>query len=157
MPQRLAHEPLTILMVDDSEDDAFFVRRALEKSGIHYVLHHVTDGADAVAYMKAEKEFSDRQKYPFPNVLLCDLKMPHMDGFAILGWLAAHPACRVIPTIMFSSSSADSDVHQSYLAGANAYLQKPGSPEDFAEDIKALVHFWGRAYVPAPPPGDKCS
>jgi CheY-like chemotaxis protein len=88
--------------------------------------------------------------------MLCDLNMPAMDGFAVLGWLSAHPECRVIPTIMFSSSAQDSDIHRSYLAGANAYLQKPTSPERFAEDIAALVEFWSRAQVPPLPPGEKC-
>jgi CheY-like chemotaxis protein len=151
------NQGLCILMVDDSAEDVFFVKRALEKSNVRHVLYSVSDGAEAIAYLTGEHQYSDRQKFLFPNVLLCDLKMPGMDGFAVLEWLQSHPQCRVIPTIVFSSSSHESDVHRSYVLGANAYLEKPTTMEGLAETIRSLYSFWTKCEIPLPPPGGHCS
>jgi CheY-like chemotaxis protein len=143
-------------MADDSEDDAFFVKRALDKSEVPCVLHAVPDGSDAISYLRGEPPYANRTKFPFPNVLLCDLKMPKMNGFAVLRWLQAHPECKVIPTIIFTSSSLEKEIHQSYVLGANAYLVKPHSAEELAQTIQSLYHFWSRCQVPEPPPEERC-
>jgi CheY-like chemotaxis protein len=82
---------LRILMVDDSQDDVFFVQKALAKSGLDQSLNSVKDGQEAIAYLKGEGQFGDRCKYPFPNVILCDVKMPGMDGFGLFGVAAKTP------------------------------------------------------------------
>jgi len=148
---------LNILMIDDSEEDAFFVKRALDKSAVPYMFHAVVDGSLAIAYLRAQGDYSDREKFPFPNLLLCDLKMSGMDGFDMLRWLRDHPDCKVIPTVIFSSSSLESDIHQSYVLGANAYLEKPTSSDELAVTIQRLYEFWSRCQVPLPPPGERCS
>jgi CheY-like chemotaxis protein len=144
-------------MADDSEEDVFFVKRALEQSKVAHFFHAVPDGSQALAYVKADGQYADRQAFPFPNVLLCDLKMPGMDGFDVLRWLRDHPRCKVIPTIMFSSSAIEADVLQSYVLGANAYLEKPSSLDDLSTTIQFLYQFWSRCQVPMAPPGDRCS
>jgi CheY-like chemotaxis protein len=156
MSKRL-QQGLCILMADDCQEDVFFVQRALEKSQLQHLFYSVPDGSEAIAYLKAEGQYSDRQKFPFPNVLLCDLKMPVMDGFAVLQWLQSHPHCKVIPTIILSSSSLERDVHQSYVLGANAYLEKPHSLEDLTKIMQHLYSFWVACEVPLPPPGEHCS
>jgi len=83
--------------------------------------------------------------------------MPGMDGFDVLRWLQEHPRCKVIPTIIFSSSAIESDVYESYALGANAYLEKSSSLDNLAETIKATYHFWSRCHVPVPPPNERCS
>lgn len=143
-------------MADDSEDDAFFVKRALEQSQVKHFFHAVLDGLAALAYLRGEGEYSDRQQFPFPNVLLCDLKMPRMDGYGVLRWLQEHPECKVIPTVIFTSSALEQDIHQSYVLGANAYLQKPGSLNEMIETIRRLYEFWSRCQVPQPPQGERC-
>jgi CheY-like chemotaxis protein len=144
-------------MADDSPEDIFFVQRALTKSTLPAVLNSVPDGSEAIAYLKGDGQYADRQKFAFPNVLLCDLKMPVVSGFGVLEWLQEHPDCRVIPTIIFSSSSVESDVHRSYVLGANAYLEKPTSLEGLTEMIQNLYTFWHQCEIPLPPPGERCS
>jgi CheY-like chemotaxis protein len=144
-------------MADDSPEDIFFVQRALEKTRLSYVFNSVPDGSEAIAYLKGEGQYADRRKFVFPNVLLCDLKMPLLSGFDVLEWLQEHPDCKVIPTIIFSSSALESDVHQSYVLGANAFLQKPASLDDLIKMMRNLYSFWRDCEVPAPPPGERCS
>jgi CheY-like chemotaxis protein len=143
-------------MIDDSQEDALFVKRALDKSGLPHQFYHALDGLEGIGYLQGDGRYSDRQKFLFPNVLLCDLKMPGMDGYAVLEWLQAHPHCKVIPTIVFSSSALETDVHKSYVLGANAYLEKPNTLDELTRTIGSLQHFWARCQVPLPPSGERC-
>ena len=143
-------------MVDDADEDIFFVKRAFEKSGVAQFFHSVNDGNQAIAYLQAEGEFSDRSKFPFPNLLMTDLKMPGMNGYELLEWIQKHPNCKVIPTIVFSSSSLESDIHRAYVLGANTYIVKPSDFIELVETIRLLYEFWSRCQTPKPPLGDKC-
>ena len=144
-------------MADDSEADLFFVQRALEQSGVGDFFKGVEDGQEAIEYLQCKGRFDDREKYPFPNVLLLDIKMPRLGGFDVLKWLQAHPECKVIPTIVFSSSKHEQDVHQAYVLGANAYIEKPTSTTDLVEVIQTMYKFWSCCETPVPPPGEKCA
>ena len=143
-------------MADDSEDDRFFVERALDASGLGMFFHGVCDGQQAIDYLKAKEDFANRNKYPFPNLLLLDIKMPAVDGFDVLAWLREHPECKVIPTIIFSSSSRESDVHHSYVLGANAFIVKPTSAEELTKLIQLTYQFWSHCQTPPPPRNERC-
>lgn len=144
------------MVAEDDEDTVLFMRRAFKKSGIDDGFQAVSDGVEAVAYLSGEGQYADRHKFPFPTVLLCDLKMPRMDGYELLRWLGEHESCKVVPTVIFSSSRLESDVHQCYVMGANAFLEKPTSPDEMAEVLKAMYEFWCRCEVPVPPPDERC-
>ena len=148
---------LRVLMADDSPEDIFLVDRAVQKSGLSRFFHAVNDGEDAIAYMRGLGQYGDRRRFLFPNILLLDLKMPKVDGFGVLRWLAAHPECKVIPTIMFSSSFLEEDVHQAYVLGANAFASKPHDLESLVVLMRDLYSFWSKCQVPAPPAGEKCA
>jgi CheY-like chemotaxis protein len=137
-----------VLLVDDSMDDAFFVRRALDKIGWGKRCMVVEDGEEAIKYLRGEGIYADRQTYPFPTVILSDLKMPRMNGFELLRWVRDHPDCSVIPTILFSSSAVESDVKEAYMLGANAYIVKPTSPEEFEELMRVTCQFWTKCERP---------
>jgi len=144
-------------MADDSAEDRFFVQRALEKSGVGRSFQGVCDGQEAICYLAGEPPFADRTKFAFPNLLLLDLKMPRLNGFEVLEWIRAHPECKVIPTIIFSSSAFESDVHRAYVLGANAYMVKPASSASLVAQIKIIYEFWSACETPAPPPGHRCN
>jgi CheY-like chemotaxis protein len=148
---------LCVLMVDDSADDAFLVERALGKSRVGDKFLSVDNGNKAIAYLRGEGVYGNRTEYPFPNILLLDLKMPHLDGFGVLEWLQQHPECKIIPTVIFSSSAIDEDIHRAYVLGANAFLVKPANFEDMVQMLQTMHRFWSNCHVPPPPPGQKCS
>jgi CheY-like chemotaxis protein len=147
---------LKMLMVDDSEADRFFVQRAMDGSGVGTFFHGVSDGQEAIDYLKAKGEFASRSQYPFPNILLLDIKMPGVNGFDVVMWLRDHPECRVIPTIIFSSSAIESDVHHAYVLGANAFMVKPTSHKDLSRLIDLTYKFWSECQTPPPPPRERC-
>ena len=147
---------LRLLMADDSEADQLFVRNALDASGVVTSFNAVSDGREAIDYLQAKGDFANRARFPFPNILLLDIKMPGVNGFEVLTWLRDHPECKVIPTIMFSSSAMELDVHQAYVLGANAFMVKPTSAKELTQLIQLTYQFWSHCETPAPPPGQRC-
>ena len=146
---------LTILMVEDDASDVMLMRRALEKSTGGHFLFVVHDGEEAVAYLCGHGAFADRSLFPFPNIILTDLKMPRMSGFDFLVWLRQHPECSVIPTIVFTGSAEASDVDKAYHLGANSYMVKPSGLNELIELVQATYEFWRRCERP-PPRSPRC-
>lgn len=139
---------LTILLVEDDDNDMFFVRRATESTGAGHALHGVHNGEEAIHYLRGEEGFSDRKKFPLPNVILTDLKMPQMDGFDFLDWLRSNPQYAVIPVIVYSSSHLEQDIRKAYSLGANSYITKPTSISEMAEILKVICEYWSRCECP---------
>lgn len=145
---------LNILMLEDEQNDVYFVRRALAKLGARHTLHAVHNGGEALRYLCGEGEYKDRSKFPMPNIIFTDLKMPGMDGFEFLRWLRDHPECLIIPTIVYSSSTQDSDVRKAYALGANSYVAKPSGLAEMTDFLKFTSEYWSRCELP--PPVLKC-
>jgi len=142
---------LTILVAEDTEDDALFLERGFRKAGLKNPLQILTDGEEVIKYLKAQGKYEDRAKYPFPSVFFTDIKMPKMSGFEVLKWLRDHPECRVIPTIVISSSEEPEDVTRAYQIGCNAYLTKPRTLGELEDIIHLAYNFWARCAKPPVP------
>jgi len=131
-----------ILEAEDSESDAFVLRRAFVKADINAELRFVEDGQDAVDYLSGSGVFGDRKADPLPKLLLLDLRMPRLNGFDVLGWVKKDPTLRRLPVAVFSSSNVDKDVDLAYDLGANSYIVKPGSLNGYTEFIETLHRYW---------------
>ncbi len=112
-----------VLLVDDSEDDRLFLRMALSDNPRLAVVGELCDGEEAISYLSGKGQFADRQKYPFPDVMLLDLKMPRKTGYDVLAWLRAQ-ALNELVVIVISGSFLPEDVAQSLALGATAYHRK---------------------------------
>lgn len=144
MPDRLK-----LLVAEDSKDDAFLLERALRQTGVAINATFVTDGQEAVNYVEGLGEFSDRQRYPVPAVIMLDLKMPRLDGFDVLEWLKSQPDHRRTPVIIFSSSDNRGDIDRAYNLGASCYLTKPAATGEMPDLVRVLDAYW-RRYVKLP-------
>jgi len=80
-------ENYLVLVADDSEDDRLLMKQALRRAKRLELAGEVTNGREAIAYLSGHADFGDREKFPLPDLLLLDLKMPHKDGFEVLQWL----------------------------------------------------------------------
>lgn len=138
----------TILLVEDDENDATLVRLAFQKNNIANPVQWVKDGLEAVAYLNGEDAFADRKVYPFPEVLIVDLKMPRMSGLELLTWIRDHPDYRVIPTIIMTASRLDADIEEAYTLGANTYMVKPPSLDELAKMVKLAHDYWSVSVKP---------
>ncbi len=116
-------ECFTVLLVDDSEDDRFFMRKALERSSILTVVGEVRDGQEAMDYLSGEAAFSDRQANPIPDVLLLDIKMPRKNGYDVLEWLQSQ-SFKTMTVAVVSGSWLAEDIAKSMILGAHGYFKK---------------------------------
>ena len=138
----------TILLVEDEENDATLVKMAFKRNNITNPVRWVRDGVEAIAYLNGEGAFADRNRYPFPEVLILDLKMPRMNGLELLTWVREHPEFRVIPTIIMTSSRHDLDIQKAYNLGANTYMIKPSSFDELARMVKLTHDYWAASVKP---------
>jgi CheY-like chemotaxis protein len=114
-----------ILVVDD--DDAFemLLPRLFDKANSAVTLRFVFDGEQAIEYLTGSGKFSDRVQYPFPRMILLDLKMPKINGFEFLEWKRNHASLIHIPVVVWSSSDFESDKEKAAKLGAVDYVVKP--------------------------------
>jgi CheY-like chemotaxis protein len=141
-------------VADDDPNDVLLLDRAFKKNGVTLPLQVCSDGAEAMAYLKAEGKYANREIFPFPRVLVTDLKMPKCSGFELLAWLQRHPECSLIPKIVFSSSSHPEDVTKAYQLGVNCYFQKPTTFDELVQVVGLVNSFWLTALIPPLP--DNC-
>ena len=138
-----------ILVAEDDPSDAELLRLAIRRAGMVNPVLFVNDGEQAIEYLQGNGEFADREKYPFPKIVITDLKMPRRTGLELLEWLRKHPECKVIPTVLMSGSNLTGDIGKAYSIGANSYFRKPSSLNELTELIKLLNVYWTTAEVPA--------
>lgn len=132
----------TILLVEDTPDDVFFLQNALQKAGIHVPMQVVADGQEALRYLEGEGMYADRAKYPMPSLVLLDLQLPYVPGLKVLQEIRRQNHLRKIIVVVLTSSSAASDIEQAYELGANSYLVKPSSNEERRELVQLLQRYW---------------
>jgi CheY-like chemotaxis protein len=128
----------TILLVDDSENDIFLMRRAFKKAEFNSLLQEVHNGEQAIAYLKGEGVYCDRNQYPLPSVMLLDLNMPMKNGFEVLRFARTQPAFKRLSIIILTASMREEDVEQAYDLGASSYLVKPSTIDELAAMIRCL-------------------
>jgi CheY-like chemotaxis protein len=141
MPAKVANS-VPILVADDDVQDAMLVKMAVERASLGLHLASVKDGEEAIDYLMGRARYSDRQVYPFPKLLLLDLKMPRLSGFDVLDFVRSQPGLRQLPIVIFSSSDDPKDIQRAYEGGANSYLCKPHSNDDLSALLKALEDYW---------------
>jgi CheY-like chemotaxis protein len=128
----------TILLVDDSENDLFLMRAAFKKAEFNSPLQAVQNGEEAIAYLKGEGIYSDRNQYPLPAVMLLDLNMPRKNGFEVLEWVRAQLALKRLSVIILTASLRGEDVERAFDSGANAFLVKPATLDQLITMIRRL-------------------
>lgn len=128
----------TILLVDDSQDDLFLLRRAFQKADFIVPLQEAHNGEEAIAYLKGDGPYADRNKHPMPVVMLLDLNMPMKSGFDVLRWAHAEPSLKRMSIIVLTASTRMEDVEQAFDLGAHSYLVKPSSLEGMVNMVRCL-------------------
>jgi len=131
-----------MLVVEDSDDDYFLLTRAFRKAGIFNPVRRVENGKQAISYLEEGAPYADRTAFPFPYLVLLDLKMPILHGFGVLDWARGREETKLLPFLIFSSSSQDIDVKDSYLKGANGYVTKSTSLASLTNVVAAIHSYW---------------
>lgn len=125
-------KPKNILVVEDNDDDLFFLMRAFKSAGIADRVFRVDDGEKAIAYLEGREPFHERAKYPVPSLVLLDLKLPIYSGHEVMEWIQSQPELSDLPVFILTSSNESVDRNRSKLLGVSGYFVKPLSPDQLS-------------------------
>lgn len=131
-----------VLLVEDNPDDEALTLRALRKHNLANEIVVARDGQEALDYLFAEGDYTDRDINILPQVILLDLKLPKVDGLQVLERLRASERTRYVPVVVLTSSNQEQDIVKSYDLGANSYVRKPVDFEQFLKAAQQLGLFW---------------
>lgn len=131
--------PIEILLVEDDPGDTLIATEALEQSKVTNNLHSVSNGEEALAYLRRTGEFADAVR---PDLVLLDLNLPRRDGREVLAEVKADPDLRRIPVVVLTTSQAEEDILRSYDLHANAYVTKPVDFQRFVDVVRQIDEFY---------------
>ena len=137
------HEPvgraIEILLVEDNPGDVRLTMEGLAETKIRNNLHVVTDGVEALAFLRHAGAYADAVR---PDLILLDLNLPRMDGREVLSTIKSDPKLMTIPVVVLTTSRAEQDVLRSYELQANCYITKPVDLGQFITVVKSIEDFW---------------
>ncbi len=128
----------SILLVEDNPMDVDLTLRAFAKRNLANEVDVARDGEEALQRL----EDWERGGTP-PAVILLDLKLPRVDGLEVLRRIKEHPRFHSIPVVVLTTSSEDSDIRTAYRLGANSYIVKPVSLDNFMDVVAQIELYWG--------------
>jgi len=142
-----------VLLVEDSPSDAELAIHALRERHLANAIIHVEDGEKALEFLRCEGCFAGRDAAHLPKVVLLDLKLPKLDGLAVLRAMKADARLRSIPVVMLTSSHQERDLAAAYALGVNSYIVKPVEFDSFSEAVAKLGFYWLLLNQPPPDAG----
>jgi CheY-like chemotaxis protein len=113
-----------VLVVEDNPEDTRLLQMAARKAGPAISFHFVPDGEQAIAYLKGEGAFSDRQAHPLPELVLLDLWLPQIDGFEVLSWIRSRAEFKGLKVFVWTDSAFQEIIERGRLAGADRFVPK---------------------------------
>ena len=132
-------EPIEILLVEDSPDDADLTMDALRDGRVRNRITHVEDGMQAMAFLRREGKYADA---PRPDLILLDLNLPRKSGREVLAEVKQDPDLRRIPVVIMTSSDDEKDILAAYNLYVNCYVTKPVDLDQFIGVVKSIEQFW---------------
>lgn len=140
----------TILLVEDNPDDVKLTLRAFKRNNMLNPIIVARDGVEALDFLFARGAYTERSGKPLPTLIVLDLKLPRLDGLAVLKAVRADEQTRLIPVVIMTSSKEEQDLIQSYSLGANSYVRKPVNFAEFLEAVRLLGIYWLMTNQPPP-------
>ncbi len=139
-----------ILLIEDNPDDEMLTLRAFQKAGYDKHLMVVRDGAEALEYIFNRGIFADKNKFPRPELILLDLKLPKIDGRDVLKYIRNDTSTQFIPVVILTSSIEEADISSCYEMRGNSYIRKPIDFDHFKKLIERVCEYWLVLNHPAP-------
>ena len=134
------NEPrIHVLLVEDNPGDVRLTTEALREGKIPHHLHVVSDGVEAMAFLRREGPYADA---PRPDLILLDLNLPKKDGREVLAEIKADENLKRIPVVVLTTSQAEEDILRTYELHANCYVTKPVDLQQFIAVIQAIEEYW---------------
>jgi CheY-like chemotaxis protein len=140
MQNEISAKPFRILIADDDFEDFLLIKNTFEANQLNVHLSHVEDGQYLIDILKAQGKYNKFGE--LPNLILLDLNMPRKNGFDVLKEIKENEQLKKIPIIIFTTSKTARDIDKAYELGANCYISKPQTVEEWTEIIQVLGRFW---------------
>jgi two-component system response regulator len=131
-----------ILLVEDNPDDAALTLRAFKRSHVVNPISVARDGIEALDFLFARGDYSNRSGAALPALIILDLKLPKLDGLGVLQAIREDERTRLLPVVILTSSKEEQDLIAGYSLGANSYVRKPVDFAEFLEAVKVLGIYW---------------
>jgi len=131
--------PIEILLVEDNPADVRLMVETLKEEKICNNLNVVTDGDEALKYLRKQGKYSAAIQ---PDLILLDLNLPKIDGREVLKEIKTDDRLKTIPVVILTVSKAEEDILKSYKLHANCYITKPVDLVQFAKVAKSIQDFW---------------
>jgi two-component system, response regulator len=138
-----------ILIVEDNKYNVEFILEALKEHNLDQRAKVFHDGREVLDYLFAATECSDLGYYKQPIVIILDLKLPKIDGIEVLRKIKSNEKTKMVPVVVFSSSTEDRDREECYRLGANSYITKPISYENFVKTAAEIGIYWAMHNMPS--------
>ena len=135
-------KPASLLLVEDNPMDVELILDAFKEARLGNKIHTARNGKEALEFLFGEGKYADRNQYPLPDIVLLDLKMPGIDGHEVLRQIKGADKLKRLPVIILTSSRDEGDRAMSYDNGANSYLVKPVSFDEFLKVVKTIADYW---------------
>ena len=139
MPDTVRSRPIEVLLVEDDPGDVLMTQEAFADYKIANQLTVVSNGEDAVAYMRKQGRFAGVRT---PDLVLLDLNLPRRNGREVLGDIKGDPELRRVPVVVLTTSESEEDVLAAYDLHANAYVRKPVDFEQFVAAVRSIDDFF---------------
>ena len=131
-----------ILVVEDNPDHMELTVLTLEEHGVTAEIAVARDGAEALDYLLGQGAHAGRDTQRQPTFILLDLKLPKLSGLDVLRSVRANPLTAMVPVVMLTSSSEQSDIVACYRSGANSFIRKPVDFGEFTQKLGRLQAYW---------------
>jgi CheY-like chemotaxis protein len=131
-----------LLVVEDSDEDFFTLKRILQRLAVPNPIHRCSDGDEALDFVYRRMASDPVNPAACPRVILLDLNLPGTDGRDVLAQLKQDASYKQIPIVVYTTSSNPHDVERCYQQGANGYLVKPLGMEELKDTLQAFVRYW---------------
>ena len=140
--QRHQQSRSVVLVAEDDDEDFYLLRTSLAKICRQVLLCQVRDGRQALRYLEGTGIYHDRQRFPVPNLLILDLKMPVLDGIDLLASLRQSSSLDDLPIVVLSGANIPDAEPISRALGAQAYYIKSGSSAQRLKDLRQICRTW---------------
>jgi CheY-like chemotaxis protein len=130
---------IEVLLIEDDPGDVLMTREAFEDAKVANNLYVVSDGEDALAFLRREGTHAE---VPRPDLVLLDLNLPRVDGREVLEQIKNDPELRSIPVVVLTTSESEDDIVHSYSLHANAYVTKPVDFDRFHQVVRQIDDFF---------------
>jgi DNA-binding response OmpR family regulator len=131
----------TLLVIEDARDHALLVRVAARRVLPGLDVRVAGDGREGIAYLAGTPPFQDRRSHPIPDLVILDLLMPNVDGFAVLEWMSGSRVAH-IPVVVLTGSNDPEHESMSMDLGAKGFYRKPADIDALGDVVREIVEEW---------------